>query len=143
MPTRPPSAAAPPAALGPVLLQSRFPARADSEQLKNAPEQKILTWEVVLAPGFRKAGEGLGLDIRHFPRTAGGQSLLVHRVKDGNVQKWNEKHPEEAIKEGDRIIAANDATGDSHKLLETIRASRQELRLTVQRAPGGRKVVVL
>lgn len=75
-------------------------------------------------------GESLALVISAYD----GRTLLVGKVKDGPVERWNSQQcqrPELRIRRGDRITAVNGFAGDSDELLRAARAD--VLALTVRR----------
>lgn len=75
-------------------------------------------------------GESLALVISAYD----GRTLLVGKVKDGPVERWNSqqcRRPELRIRRGDRITGVNGHSGDSDELLRAARAD--VLALTVRR----------
>lgn len=64
-------------------------------------------------------GNGLiGLDINCNKSKEG---LIVKKVNEGIVKKWNSENESIALKAGDRIIAVNGARGEPKMLLEKLR----------------------
>jgi len=78
-----------------------------------------------------EAGHGaLGLDLAGM----GQRSLLILRVKDGAVQKWNEANPELRVRCNDRIIAVDGATGTGEELSAKVRGhDGKQLTLLISR----------
>lgn len=77
----------------------------------------------------RTEGARLGIDVDH----SDGKSLLIEHVSSGLVSAWNKEHPDMAVQEGDRLVAANGVRGDAIELVEECRKNAV-LRLTVRRA---------
>lgn len=70
----------------------------------------------------------VGLDVV----TTAMESLLVKRVKEGLVKRWNSSNPEQAIQQGDRIVEVNKIRGDSQRMLEAV-GGEDELHIVVSR----------
>jgi len=97
----------------------------------------------------KPGGEKLGLDISAYD----GKTLLVGRVKDGPVERWNSEQGgnyDTQIQRGDRITVINGKTGDSDELLSAARVDvlrcrvRRLVEFTVMLCPktGGEAVNV-
>lgn len=92
------------------------PAEADAE---------FLDFEATID---KSGGEKLCLDISAYD----GKTLLVGRVKDGPVMRWNSEQidtPWSRIQRGDRIIGINGKTGDSDELLGAARVDVLKLKM--------------
>lgn len=76
------------------------------------------------------AGDRLGLHVVECNDTV----LLIQLIKEGAIAKWNERHPDKAVRVGDRIVTVNRINGDSARLTEIL-AERKELHITIQRLP--------
>jgi len=69
-----------------------------------------------------KKGRPLGLSFVHAGPTA---SLIVETVLDGPVAEWNQAHPREELRPGDRVIAVNGMRGGASDLLQKLAETRQ------------------
>jgi len=69
-----------------------------------------------------KKGRPLGLSFVHAGPTA---SLIVETVADGPVAEWNQAHPREELRPGDRIVAVNGMRGGASELLQKLAETRQ------------------
>ncbi|CAK9081992.1 unnamed protein product [Durusdinium trenchii] len=59
----------------------------------------------------------IGLDIS----VVGGKVLKVWKVKEGLVNEWNKRQPEEMqVKSGDAVVAVNGKRGSADQLLEQV-----------------------
>jgi len=79
----------------------------------------------------RTEGERLGL-ITHDARDA----IVVDKVNDGVINRWNTANSSNVVEPGDRIVAANGTRGDASRLREACQGSGR-LELTL-----GRKVTL-
>jgi hypothetical protein len=70
-------------------------------------------------------GKGARVGLELEP-TQGG-ALQVKCVGDGLVLRWNEEHPQMAVKAGDFLVAANGVSEDVSKMLHTILESKGTL----------------
>ncbi|CAK9013024.1 Putative NADPH:quinone oxidoreductase 1 [Durusdinium trenchii] len=59
-------------------------------------------------------GERLGMDVDHED----GRTLAVDAITGGLIQKWNEEHPDKALKPKDRIVEVNGLRGDVLQLVD-------------------------
>ena len=66
-----------------------------------------------------------------------GKTLLIEKVNAGMVNSWNQEHPEQPVKPGDRIIAVNGASGDAMKVAGECKAA-SVLELTLRREIAAR-----
>jgi uncharacterized protein YwlG (UPF0340 family) len=78
--------------------------------------------------------DSVGLDIGY---THIGTTLLVCQVVEGCVKKWNESHPDAAVRRNDRIIEVNGTRGKCKELMAKLTAKDTDLlRLVVTRCDG-------
>jgi len=76
-----------------------------------------------------KGTEGWGLDISWHD----GVTLLITKVKEGPIAAWNSAaSPKDVVRRGDRLIKANDASGESSALLEQLKLEQRHT-LTIRR----------
>lgn len=68
-----------------------------------------------------KEGGSMGIDISAHD----GQTLLVGRIKDGAVDRWNQKvsHSSERVRRGDRIIQCNGCGDNSDSILQVLKSN--------------------
>ncbi|CAK0834570.1 unnamed protein product [Prorocentrum cordatum] len=78
----------------------------------------------------KTTGRKLGVDVDHQD----GCTLQVDAVTGGLFQQWNDNHPEQAVKPGDRIVEVNGLRNDVQLLVEECRQNKL-LELVVKRGP--------
>merc|ERR1712217_803632 len=77
----------------------------------------------------RNPGDAVGLDIDHID----GVAAVIESVKPGGaIYAWNAQHAAYALKENDRIVEVNGATGDVKVLIQRLKSDVQ-WRLMIQR----------
>jgi len=54
-----------------------------------------------------------------------GTHVFVVKIREGAVQKWNERHPDRCIKPNDRIAAVNGRSGDAGELVAELRMASE------------------
>jgi len=91
-------------------------ARAMIGRLKEGSEwtlvvQRPCSFIVTIDRGF---ASNLGMELMHARL---GTSLLVTKVLEGPMRDWNKSHPEQPVREGDRIVELNGSRGEADKLL--------------------------
>mmetsp|Transcript_53250 Transcript_53250/g.65287 ORF Transcript_53250/g.65287 Transcript_53250/m.65287 type:complete len:128 (-) Transcript_53250:115-498(-) len=59
-------------------------------------------------------GERLGMDVDHED----GRTLAVDAITGGLIAKWNEEHPDKALRPKDRIVEVNGLRGDVLQLVD-------------------------
>mmetsp|Transcript_57304 Transcript_57304/g.166289 ORF Transcript_57304/g.166289 Transcript_57304/m.166289 type:complete len:163 (-) Transcript_57304:239-727(-) len=92
------------------------------------PSAKAGPPELFHAAIDRSSGDRLGVDIDHQD----GKTLLVCAVGDGLVKSWNDEHPDEQIRKGDRIVEVNGVSGNIFKMVEECK-KKEVLRMGVVR----------
>lgn len=91
-----------------------------------APRGPVEEFEVELD---RNDGSMLGVDVTPDDANA---SLLIEGVSEGLVSRWNDEHPEQLVKSGDRIKEVNGCSGDLSALIEQCK-THQLLKMKLQR----------
>lgn len=91
--------------------------------------------EFLAAVRKEKVSDSVGLDIGY---THIGTTLLVCQVvAAGCVEKWNESHPDAAVRRNDRIIEVNGTRGKCKELMAKLTAKDTDLlRLVLTRCDG-------
>jgi len=82
-----------------------------------------------IAISRKDAKTPLGVTLAERPS---GNSLLIKEVINGPVMEWNNKHPEQEVKAGDRIVAVNRKGGKVKQLIDASKVGAQ-LQLTISR----------
>lgn len=67
---------------------------------------------------------GVGIDVEHT-----GGMLLILRIHDGLISKWNADHPASAVAHFDRIIEVNGVRGSVPKLMEALGSGADPIKL--------------
>jgi len=106
----------------------------DPKSIEAAMKKAAPTAEFTIRPTetFRIAldkssGDVLGVDV---PRKSVGNSVLIAFVKEsGFVAKWNEEHPEQEVKKGDRIVEVNGKKGTGKELVDMIKRAPNTYRV--------------
>eukprot|EP00913_Durusdinium_trenchii_P031487 g29480.t1 len=80
---------------------------AHVEDSESAPAPRDGEFIIVLD---KTNGERLGMDD--------GRTLAVDAITGGLIQKWNEEHPDKALKPKDRIVEVNGLRGDVLQLVD-------------------------
>lgn len=81
-------------------------------QERHRPNRKVeKEWTVVLK---KEHGRLLGLVVDLGDEV----TLVVERVDGGLMGKWNQRHPDAAVREEDRIVSINGSAGDAKALTE-------------------------
>merc|ERR1719210_2886937 len=62
----------------------------------------------------KSEGTRLGIDVDHQD----GTSLLIENINGGLVEAWNDAHPDQKVKQGDRIIEVNSIRDDVLQLVD-------------------------
>merc|ERR1719382_1142567 len=63
----------------------------------------------------RTRGDKIGMDVDHFD----GERLLVATIAPGGlVERWNEEHPDSAVRPDDTIAEVNGIHGNVKELVE-------------------------
>lgn len=63
----------------------------------------------------------LGLGLSHLPDD---RTLTVDEVSDGLISAWNEKHKDNEVKCGDRVIKVNEVCNNASKMLAVIMSEK-------------------
>jgi len=65
-----------------------------------------------------------------------GTSLMIDKIHEGLMMRWNQANPEQAVKVKDRIIEVNGKRGQASDLVDTLCSSAESLRLVIRRYPS-------
>lgn len=109
---------------------------------RNSTTDSLLReFEVQLSIPPAQVGD-IGLDVVAF----NDHDLLVTHIRPGPLMNWNDRHPDLAVKQGDRLVDVNGLGGHPTLLLREIARSMNltirfqrflEFRVHIERNPGG------
>lgn len=109
---------------------------------RNSTTDSLLReFEVQLSIPPAQVGD-IGLDVVAF----NDHDLLVTHIRPGPLMNWNDRHPDLAVKQGDRLVDVNGLGGHPTLLLREIARSMSltirfqrflEFRVHIERNPGG------
>lgn len=91
--------------------------------------RKPTVWTTIIER--RAASEALGLEVKYSEQ---GRSLVVTCILGGATERYNQLHPESAIKAQDRILSVSGARGDAAILVQLL--ARDPAVLIVSRCIG-------
>jgi len=75
------------------------------------------------------AGNTLGVNV---PSKPVGTSVLIVSVREGgSVAKWNDEHPEQRVKENDRIVEVNGKKGKAKELMDMVKKAPKSTRVVL------------
>jgi len=76
--------------------------------------------------------EGGGLGMCVISGNTKLDTLKIVALRHGAVGQWNQRHPDRAVCEGDRVVSVNDISGDPDAMLEELKFSTK-LRMSIIR----------
>lgn len=103
------------------------PVSGDKEPSKEASEEPPASIDMEHLPGsekefefevnVEKGSQQLGVDVLHQDT----ETLLITRINSGLILQWNQAHPDNCVRAGDRVIEVNGQRGGSEFLVGAIR----------------------